>query len=112
MEAQMTQQAEGDAMTETAKPVLSIRNLTVALPVHIERANAVENLSFDVRPKEILCVVGESGSGKSITSLATMGLLSSSLKVTSGEIEFEGRNVLDLDPNEHNALRGDRMALM
>ena len=112
MEAQMTQQAEGDAMTETAKPVLSIRNLTVALPVHIERANAVENLSFDVRPKEILCVVGESGSGKSITSLATMGLLSSSLKVTSGEIEFEGRNVLDLDPNEHNALRGDRMAMI
>ncbi|WP_212751953.1 ABC transporter ATP-binding protein [Roseovarius arcticus] len=97
---------------DTTKPILSIRNLTVALPVKIERANAVENLTFDVRPKEILCVVGESGSGKSITSLATMGLLSSNLKITSGTIEFDGRDVLSLSPNEHNRLRGDRMAMI
>ncbi|MFC6641096.1 hypothetical protein [Sulfitobacter profundi] len=75
----------GEHMTNSTKPILSIRNLTVALPVQVERANAVENLTFDVRPKEILCVVGESGSGKSITSLATMGLLASSLKVTGGD---------------------------
>ncbi len=99
-------------MMDTTKPILSIRNLTVALPVKIERANAVENLTFDVRPKEILCVVGESGSGKSITSLATMGLLSSNLKITSGTIEFDGRDVLSLSPNEHNRLRGDRMAMI
>lgn len=102
----------GMHMTDTNQPILSIRNLTVALPMKIERANAVENLSFDVRPREILCVVGESGSGKSITSLATMGLLSPSLKVTGGEILFDGRNVLDLDQNAHNALRGDRMVMI
>ncbi|WP_372799889.1 ABC transporter ATP-binding protein [Paracoccus seriniphilus] len=99
-------------MTDTTTPILSIRNLTVALPVRIERDNAVDNLTFDVRPREILCVVGESGSGKSITSLATMGLLSPSLKVTGGEILFDGRNVLELEPGEHNALRGDRMAMI
>ncbi len=102
----------GEHMTSSTKPVLSIRNLTVALPVKVERANAVENLTFDVRPKEILCVVGESGSGKSITSLATMGLLASSLKVTGGEIEFDGLDVLKLSRNAHNELRGDRMAMI
>lgn len=111
MQTQATHGNEDNIMADV-KPVLSIRNLTVALPFNIERANAVENLSFEVRPKEILCVVGESGSGKSITSLAAMGLLHSSLKVKKGEIEFDGRNVLDLSPNEHNALRGDRMAMI
>ncbi len=102
----------GEQMTNSTKPILSIRNLTVALPVQLERANAVDNLTFDVRPKEILCVVGESGSGKSITSLATMGLLASSLKVTGGEIDFDGRDVLKLSESEHNKLRGDRIAMI
>ncbi|MGJ8609564.1 MAG: ABC transporter ATP-binding protein [Octadecabacter sp.] len=96
-------------MTE---PVLSIRNLTVGLPVKIERANAVEGISFDVHPREILCVVGESGSGKSITSLATMGLLSPGLKVTEGTIEFAGRDLLTLPDVERNAMRGDQMAMI
>ncbi|MCL4170424.1 UNVERIFIED_CONTAM: hypothetical protein GTU68_058234, partial [Idotea baltica] len=78
----------------------------------MERAHAVENLTFDVHPREILCVVGESGSGKSITSLATMGLLPPGLQVTAGEIDFEGRDVLNLSKQERNAMRGDRMAMI
>ncbi len=93
-------------------PVLSIRNLTVALPVTIERPNAVENLTFDVHPREILCVVGESGSGKSITSLATMGLLSPGLKVANGEILFDGRDVLSLPDEARNQMRGNEMAMI
>jgi peptide/nickel transport system ATP-binding protein len=95
-----------------ADPVLSIRNLTVGLPVKLDRKNAVAGISFDVRPREILCVVGESGSGKSITSLATMGLLSPGLKVTGGSIEFDGRDVLKLSNKERNAMRGDQMAMI
>lgn len=93
-------------------PVLSIRNLTVALPVKIGRPNAVENLSFDVHAREIVCVVGESGSGKSITSLATMGLLSPGLKVAAGEIDFEGQNLLNMSAESRNKMRGDRMAMI
>lgn len=93
-------------------PILSIRNLTVGLPVKIERANAVECLSFDVHPREILCVVGESGSGKSITSLATMGLLSPGLKITEGTIEFAGKDLLGLSPERRNAMRGSQMAMI
>ncbi len=95
-----------------ADPILSIRDLTVALPVNIMRPNAVEHLSFEVHPREIVCVVGESGSGKSITSLATMGLLSSSLEVTSGELLFDGKDLLKMSQNDRNKLRGDQMAMI
>ena len=93
-------------------PVLSIRNLTVRLPDTNDRVNAVEELDLDVHPREIVCVVGESGSGKSITSLAVMGLLSSGLKVTGGEIDFDGCDVLQLSRKAHNALRGHKMAMI
>ena len=53
-------------------PILSINNLTVDLPKAADRAHAVENLSLQVMPKEIVCIVGESGSGKSITAFETV----------------------------------------
>jgi peptide/nickel transport system ATP-binding protein len=74
--------------------ILSIRNLSVSLPKNVDRAFAVEGLSLEVRPKEIVCIVGESGSGKSITAFTTMGLLPKALKPQSGEVLFEGRDLL------------------
>ena len=99
-------------MNQSKEPVLSIKDLTVSLPSSAERPYAVSNLSFDVYPREILCVVGESGSGKSVMSLATMGLLAPGLKATSGSIDFDGHNLLALSKKEHNALRGDRMTMI
>ncbi|MFE3839073.1 ABC transporter ATP-binding protein [Pseudogemmobacter sonorensis] len=93
-------------------PVLSIRNLTVDLPKGGDRPHAVEDLSLTIAPREIVCIVGESGSGKSITSFATMGLLPRALKPSSGEILFEGRDVLKLSSREHAALRGKSMAMI
>ena len=101
-----------DAAVLSSSPVLSIKNLTVALPGNAERDNAIENLFFDVHAREILCVVGESGSGKSITSLATMGLLPPNLKVSSGEIIFEGRDILKLASKARNNMRGRQMAMI
>ena len=101
-----------DTGKSDSPPVLSIKNLTVALPRNAERKNAVENLSFDVHARQILCVVGESGSGKSITSLTTMGLLPSTLQVTSGEIQFAGRDILTLSKKARNKTRGRQMAMI
>ncbi|MCM2293109.1 ABC transporter ATP-binding protein [Allorhizobium sp. BGMRC 0089] len=93
-------------------PVLSIRNLTIDLPQGGDRPHAVSNLSLTIREKEILCIVGESGSGKSITSFATMGLLPKVLKPSSGEILFDGQDVLKLPRQDHAALRGRRMGMV
>lgn len=99
-------------MNQKNTPILSIRNLSISLPEDGDRRYAIENLSLEIYPREILCVVGESGSGKSITSFATMGLLPRVLNPESGEIWFEGEDILNLNEKQRNALRGDRMAMI
>ncbi|NDW05653.1 dipeptide ABC transporter ATP-binding protein [Jiella pacifica] len=93
-------------------PILSIRDLTVALPEGGDRPYAVEGLSLEVRPREIVCIVGESGSGKSITAFTTMGLLPGALRPTGGELRFEGRDLLAIRRKEHAALRGKKIAMV
>ena len=93
-------------------PILTITNLTVDLPEGGDRPHAVEKLSLEIAPKEIVCIVGESGSGKSITSFTTMGLLPKALSPSTGEVIFEGRDVLKLSAREHAKLRGARMAMI
>ena len=66
--------------------VLSVRNLSVALPSGADRPFAADNISFDVNAGEILCLLGESGSGKSVISFAVMGLLPDNVRVSAGEI--------------------------
>ncbi len=84
-------------MPEAKKPVLEVRNLSVALPTGADRIHAVEKVSFTVNPGEIVCLVGESGSGKSVIAFTVMGLLAKALKPTSGEILLEGENLLAAD---------------
>ncbi len=93
-------------------PILSIRNLTVDLPKGGDRPHAVQNLSLDINPQEIVCIVGESGSGKSITSFTTMGLLPKALVPSSGQVMFEGKDLMQIAPSEHAKLRGNRMAMI
>lgn len=71
---------------DTESPILSVKNLSVKF----QDNTAVDDVSFDVSPREVLAIVGESGSGKSVTSLAIMRLveLSSSGKVTDGQMRF------------------------
>src|SRR5258707_12040390 len=77
-----------------------IRNLKLALPPGGDRAYAVDGVSFELSAGKILCVVGESGSGKSMCAHALMGLLPDTVKSESGEILFQGRNLLALSPQE------------
>ena len=70
--------------------LLAVEGLTVRLPSNMERAFAVEDVSFDLRAGEILCIIGESGSGKSVTANAVMGLLPSTIGVTSGKDPVQG----------------------
>ncbi len=102
-----------DKVTPAAEgALLSIRNLTVALPRSGERAYAVENVSFDLQPHEILCIVGESGSGKSISANAIMGLLPDYLKPQSGRILFKGRDLLQQSEEALRELRGREIGMI
>src|SRR5215472_14545590 len=94
------------------KPVLEVRNLSVALPTGADRAHAVEKVSFTVNPGEIVCLVGESGSGKSVIAFTIMGLLAKALRPTSGEIVLEGENVLAADEARLRELRCTRMSMI
>ena len=92
-------------------PVLEVKNLSIAFPEQHGEVNIVDGVSFSVRPGETMGLVGESGCGKSISSMAVMGLLPPSARL-SGEILFKGRNILEMTPTEHNALRGHEMSMV
>lgn len=92
--------------------VLEVEGLTVDLPGSGDRSHAVEDLSFRVNAREIVCIVGESGSGKSVTAFTTMGLLPKVLKPSAGRVIFEGRDILRMRPRDHAKLRGNRMAMI
>jgi peptide/nickel transport system ATP-binding protein len=85
---------------------LSVRDLSVSLPGGMERAYAVENISFDLKRGQILCIIGESGSGKSVTANAIMGLLPRVIRVSSGAIHLDGMNIAGLPAEKLRGLRG------
>src|SRR5258708_31545714 len=98
-------------MTEPAGAILSIEELTLALPAGADRAFAVDKISLALHPRQILCVVGESGSGKSVCAYAAMGLLPKTIRAVGGAIRLEGRDLLKLPAGEWRALRGRALAL-
>lgn len=90
--------------------LLAVKDLCVKFPRHGE-VNVVDHVSFSVRPGQTMGLVGESGCGKSITSLAIMGLIDPKAQI-SGEILYQGKNLLEMTPKQHGALRGHEMAMI
>ncbi|TWG88600.1 peptide/nickel transport system ATP-binding protein [Cupriavidus gilardii J11] len=93
-------------------PLLSIRNLSIALPRGGDRAYAVQDITFDIGAGELVCIVGESGSGKSMSANAIMGLLPAYLRPERGEILFQGRDLLKQDEATLRGMRGKDMAMI
>jgi len=93
-------------------PVLSVENLSIALPEGGDRPFAVENVSFDVKPNEVVCLVGESGSGKSMIAHAVLSLLPKSVAVASGAVTVAGKNPTKLDRRALRRLRGGEAAMI
>jgi oligopeptide/dipeptide ABC transporter ATP-binding protein len=91
--------------------VLEVRDLTVTFPTDDGEVHAVDGLTFGVRANETLGLVGESGSGKSVTSMAILGLLPKSAKV-SGSVKLRGQELLGGDEVDLRAVRGERIAMV
>ena len=103
---------EATEATVTA-PVLSVRELRTYFRTDDGLVKAVDGVSFDLARGETLGIVGESGSGKSVTSLSLMQLLPRPpASHPSGEIIFDGRDVMRLPEAALRALRGNRMAMI
>ena len=93
--------------------VLAVEGLTVAFRSGRGEVTAIEDVSLQLAPGEILGVVGESGSGKSVTALAVMGLLPRpAARVVSGRVVFEGTNLLALPERRLRRLRGPGIGMI
>ena len=93
-------------------PLLEVRHLTVQFGAEGRLPPAVDDVSFFVAPGETLGLVGESGSGKSVTAFSILRLLPPAARIVSGEIRFEGRDLLQLGPRDMQAVRGARISLI
>jgi len=95
-------------MTAMADPVLSVRDLSVA----IGSRRVVDEVTFDLASGEVLALVGESGCGKSMTALALLGLLPSAARLEGGVIGFEGQDLARLPEPAMRAIRGNRISMI
>lgn len=93
-------------------PVLSVRDLSIALPENSDREYAVSNVSFDVNPGQVLCLVGESGSGKSVIAFSIMGLLAKALTIESGSIQLQGEDLITASDDRMRELRCTSMGMI
>ncbi len=94
-------------------PLLRVRDLAVTFGSGERTVHAVNGISYDLQRGETLGVVGESGSGKSVSSLALMRLLPKpAARITSGEITFDGEEVLALSEESVREMRGNKMAMI
>ncbi len=97
-------------MAET--PVLSVRNLRVEFPTRRGTLVAVDDVSFDIAPGEVLGVVGESGAGKSLTGAAVIGLLEPPGRIAGGEILLHGSRIDNLPREQMRTIRGKRIGMV
>jgi oligopeptide transport system ATP-binding protein len=96
-----------------AEPLLQVKDLKTQFFTEEGVVNAVNGVSYDVQPGEILGLVGESGCGKTVSALSILRLIPSPPgKITSGEILFEGENVLKMDEEEIRHIRGNKIGMI
>ncbi len=107
-----TQRSASPPSEDDGSSLLDVRDLSINFRTGAGTIHAVQHVSFTLRPNETLGLVGESGCGKSTTALALMGLLPPNGRAVTGDVEFEGRNLLTMSPKELRRLRGDRLSMV
>ena len=93
--------------------LLSVRNLSISFPSPHGPVRAVDEVSWDVNPGEILAILGESGSGKSVSASAVMNLIETPPAIIGGgQILFEGRDLLQADAETRRRINGKSISMI
>ncbi|OGH97864.1 MAG: dipeptide ABC transporter ATP-binding protein DppD [Candidatus Melainabacteria bacterium GWA2_34_9] len=92
--------------------ILEIKNLNISFQMEDELARAVHGVELTLEKGKVLGIVGESGCGKSVTAMSIMKLLPSNAIIESGEILYNGVNLLNLSQNEMQKIRGSKISLI
>lgn len=101
------------AASDAGQPLISIRDLNTKFLRGSNTIHAVNGVSLDIFPGEVVGLVGESGSGKSVTALSVLKLLPRSVHWrVEGEILFDGQDLTALDPRQIRAIRGSDIAMV
>ena len=91
---------------------LQVRNLRISFRTTNGKVQAVRDINFDLNKGETLAIVGESGSGKSVTSKAILGIQAGNAINESGEIIYDGKDLLKIPEEEFHKIRGDKIAMI
>lgn len=91
---------------------LEVKDLTISFRTPAGKVQAVRDIDFDLYKGETLAIVGESGSGKSVTNRAIIGILANNAIVESGEIIYDGKDLLKISEDDFHKIRGDKIAMI
>ena len=91
---------------------LSVRDLRISFRTTNGKVQAVRGINFELAKGETLAIVGESGSGKSVTSKAILGIQAANAITESGEIIYDGQDLLKINEESFHKIRGDKIAMI
>ncbi|MBQ7914422.1 MAG: ABC transporter ATP-binding protein, partial [Clostridia bacterium] len=91
---------------------LQVKDLAISFRTQGGKVQAVRHIDFDLYKGETLAIVGESGSGKSVTNRAIIGILAGNSIVESGEIIYDGQDLLKIAEEDFHKIRGDKIAMI
>ena len=91
---------------------IEVKNLRISFRTDAGKVQAVRGIDFDLYKGETLAIVGESGSGKSVTNKAIVGISAGNAIIESGEIIYDGQDLLQISEEEFHKLRGDKIAMI
>ena len=99
-------------MANDREKKLQVKDLTISFKTINGKLQAVRDISFDLYKGETLAIVGESGSGKSATSKTILGISAGNTIVESGEILYDGRDLLKISEDDFHKIRGDKISMV
>ena len=96
----------------TREKKLQVKDLTISFRTINGKLQAVRDISFDLYKGETLAIVGESGSGKSATSKTILGISAANTIIESGEILYDGKDLLKISEDDYHEIRGDKISMI